>query len=393
MDTTAKRAPRIKMVDALRGFAVMAIILLHNVEHFNFCNFPASDIPWLQTLNLQITDMMYFLFGGKAYAIFSLLFGFSYFIQLRNRQHRGQDFSWRFMWRVFLLLLLGFLNGSFFPGEILVLYALMAFILPLVRKWSNKAVLILAIILFLQPLEWVKVFSALLHPDVIPTKALWLEYFRNMKPALSQPNLWVLLKSNFWDGQLFSLLWAWSHGRFFQTMALFLFGFLVGRKGYFADIKTHTRFWSKALMISFICFFPLFLLVTALPDMGLPKIAVAPLNTIMSSFRNFSMMVVWVSGFVLLWQGLKDGGLLKQLIPYGKMSLTNYLTQGMIGSFIYFDYGLSLYDKLGSTASILVGFVLFFLQLAFCNYWLRHFKYGPFEYIWRKATWKFLPNL
>ena len=72
-----------------------------------------------------------------------------------------------------------------------------------------------------------------------------------------------------------------------------------------------------------------------------------------------------------------------------EMSLTNYLTQSMVGSFIYFGYGLSLYDDLGTTASFAVGILLFILQLGFCHWWLAHHKQGPFEGVWRKATWMF----
>ena len=61
------------------------------------------------------------------------------------------------MWRLVLLLGFGFLNACFFPGEILVLYAILGFILVPVRHWGNKPLFILALILMLQPVEWVKV--------------------------------------------------------------------------------------------------------------------------------------------------------------------------------------------------------------------------------------------
>jgi len=65
------------------------------------------------------------------------------------------------------------------------------------------------------------------------------------------------------------------------------------------------------------------------------------------------------------------------------------LTQSIIGSFIYFGYGLSLYNVLGTTASFGVGVLLFILQLGFCHWWLKKFKQGPFEGAWKKATWAF----
>ena len=74
------KSPRIEVVDALRGFAVMAIMLLHNIEHFNFYDFPTASSAFMEAMDKGIWETLFFLFSGKAYAIFSLLFGFSFFI-------------------------------------------------------------------------------------------------------------------------------------------------------------------------------------------------------------------------------------------------------------------------------------------------------------------------
>ena len=83
---------RILAVDALRGFAVMGIILLHNIEHFNFYSFP-EDSGTLKTLNTTLWDFLFFSFSGKAYAIFALLFGFTFYLQSRSAEKRGEDFK------------------------------------------------------------------------------------------------------------------------------------------------------------------------------------------------------------------------------------------------------------------------------------------------------------
>ena len=74
------------------------------------------------------------MFSGKAYAIFALLFGFTFYLQSRGSEKRGEDFKSRYMWRLLLLLGFGFVNSLFFPGEILVLYAILGFILVPVRQ-------------------------------------------------------------------------------------------------------------------------------------------------------------------------------------------------------------------------------------------------------------------
>ena len=74
------KSPRLNVVDALRGFAIMAIMLLHNIEHFDFYFFPEYLPSWLKAIDKGIWDTMFFLFGGKAYAIFALLFGLTFYI-------------------------------------------------------------------------------------------------------------------------------------------------------------------------------------------------------------------------------------------------------------------------------------------------------------------------
>ena len=74
----------------------MAIMFLHNIEHFNFYEFPEATTEFMKSLNEGVWDTLFFLFGGKAYAIFSLLFGFSFFIQYNNQAKKGKDFRLRF---------------------------------------------------------------------------------------------------------------------------------------------------------------------------------------------------------------------------------------------------------------------------------------------------------
>ena len=81
---------RIESVDALRGFAVMAIILVHNLEHFIFPVYPDSSPGWLNVLDQGVFDTVFSLFAGKAYAIFAMLFGFTFYIQSSNRKRLGR---------------------------------------------------------------------------------------------------------------------------------------------------------------------------------------------------------------------------------------------------------------------------------------------------------------
>ena len=387
MEQPIQRHARVDVADVLRGLAVMGIILLHSIEHFNFYSFPdaSTQSVWLNFSDKAIWDGLFFLFGGKAYAVFALLFGFSYFIQYDNQRLRGRDFRLRFCWRLVLLFILGNINAVFFTGEVLVLYSLVGFILPLACRLRDKWIFVLACVLLVQPLPLYYIARTILDPEfaapVLPTGSLWAATFE----VQGHGTFLETLRVNLWEGQLASLAWAWDHGRVFQTAALFLFGYLIGSRGLF--LKENLKFWNKVLCGSLVAFFPLYGLGNMLPDFVSNPAVRTPLLLVVSSLYKFAFMLLLVSAVLNAYYRTNLQQRMNTFIPYGRMSLTNYITQSIIGSMLFYNWGFSLHDDLGITASVLVGALIFVLQLTFCRWWLRHHSHGPLEYLWKRATW------
>lgn len=388
--TPTSKIPRIEVVDALRGFAVLAIILVHNLEHFIFPVYPdaASQPEWLNILNEGVFSVTFSLFAGKAYAIFALLFGFTFYIQYTNQQKKGKDFGYRFLWR--LLLLVGFatLNAAFFPaGDVLLLFCVVGIFLFLVRKWSDKAVLITAIILLLQPVEWFHYVASLFNPEyTLPNLGVG-EMYGEVAAYTKEGDFWKFILGNVTLGQKASLFWAIGAGRFLQTAGLFMLGLLIGRKQLFVTSDTNTRFWVKALIISAIVFGPLYQLKVMLYDNSDADMIKNTVGVILDMWQKFAFTVVLVTSFVLLYQKDSFKKLTTSLRFYGKMSLTNYISQSIMGAIIYFPFGLYLAPYCGYTVSLLIGFILFLLQVSFCKWWLKGHKQGPLESLWHKLTW------
>lgn len=383
---TGKHA-RVEVADVLRGLAVMGIILLHSIEHFNFYSFPdtTGQSAWLTFTDKAVWDGLFFLLGGKAYAVFALLFGFSYFIQYDNQRMRGHDFRLRFCWRLILLFLIGNLNAMFFTAEVLVLYSLVGFILPLTCKMKDKWIFVLACILLIQPLPLYYTLRACFDPafvtPALPTGDLWGATFE----VQSHGTFWETVRVNLWEGQLASLAWAWDNGRVFQTAALFLLGFLAGKRGLF--LKENLKIWNKVLCGSLLAFFPLYGLGNMLPGfIDNPSIR-TPLLLIISSLYKFAFMLLLVSAILFAYYRTRLQWRLAQIVPYGRMSLTNYITQSIFGSLLFYNWGFGLHDDLGITASFLTGILLFILQFSFCRWWMAHHSHGPMEYLWKRATW------
>ena len=388
MNKPLQTSSRLGVVDALRGFALLAIVLLHNLEHYNIYFIPNSQPEWLQIIDKGVWDTLFFLFAGKAYATFSLLFGFSFYIQYHNAEKRGIDFRGRFAWRMVLLFLFAQLHALFYNGDILVLYSIVGFTLIPVCKLKNKTVFWIALILLLQPLEWGRMFYAMCNPDYVINGNKFMPYALLATEVTSHGTFLEVLNNNIWNGQLYSNIWQVENGRLFQTAALFMFGMLLGRMKYFVKSNASIRIWKRILRLSVIAFIPLYILRTFIPEHISNPSILTPYNVVLSSLANFSFMTILVSAFTLLWFKRENGYKWQQIIiPYGRMSLTNYISQSIMGVCIYYGFGLGLYSSTGATATLFIGLLIFTIQLIFSRYWLTLHKQGPFEFLWRKGTW------
>ena len=210
MTQTLKTSERLGVVDALRGFALLAIVLLHNLEHYNLFLVPENVPAWLQIIDKYAWDILFFLFAGKAYATFSLLFGFSFYIQFHNAEKRGIDFRGRFAWRMCLLFLFAQLHALFYNGDILLLYAVVGFALIPVCKLKDKTVFWIALILLLQPYEWGRAIYAMINPDYVVSTGHFMPYAMRAQEATANGNFFEVLCSNISDGNYTAISGKWK---------------------------------------------------------------------------------------------------------------------------------------------------------------------------------------
>lgn len=380
---------RLHVVDALRGFALVAILLLHNLEHFDFYNLPENLPPWMKTLDKGIWDTLFFLFAGKSYAIFALLFGLTFYIQSKNQQKKGREFRGRFIWRLFLLLLFGLFNSVFFQGDILEIYAVVGIVLVMVSKFSDKTVFWIAVILMLQPLEWFHFYQALQHPDTKLADPVSWSYFGKMVDYIPGSSFIQTAIGNLTNGKIAVLLWNYENGRFFQTASLFMLGMLAGRRYLFEMSPINKGLWTKILVIAGIIFIPLFAVKLGLPELITSEAVRRPLETIITSWANIAFMLVLVSVFYRMFLNKYFQKKLHIFSPLGRMSLSNYVFQSIIGAFLYYGFGLALYKYTGATYSLIIGIIFATLLGIFSSWWMKSHKHGPLETLWHKATWAF----
>ena len=381
-------ANRITVVDALRGFALVSIMVLHNIEKFETAYGVVPPVPvWMAGIDKGIWDSFFFVFGGKSYAIFALLFGLTFFIQTHNREKEGKDFRLRFAWRLVLLLGFGFINTLFYQGEILVLYAIVGFFLIPFTRLGNRTIFIAALILLFQPIMWLRVVLAINNPGLEPAVPAYEPFYAKVGKFLTGDSLLALMKSNITNGRIASLLWYWEVGRITQTLGLFLLGYLAGRKRIFFNTPENLKFWRRVLIVSAIMFFPLTYIQFNTGLFTDSENIRSSFTAVITLWSNMALMLVMVSGFVLLFYNARFQSALNKLSPIGKMSLSNYIIQSMIGSTIYYGFGLGLYRYTGATFCLLIGISLAIAQGIFSTWWFKTHKRGPLESVWHKLTW------
>jgi uncharacterized protein len=172
------KSNRLDVVDAIRGFAIVSIMLLHNLEHFDVYFLPENLPAWMVDLDKIIWEVSFFLFAGKSYAIFAAV---------------------------------GF------------------FLIP-VANLNNRLVFCIAIILLLQPLEFIRLIKALELPNIeLSDPESWM-YFGKMSEYIKDSSFLNTVYGNLTNGKIAVFKWSDENGRFFHILSLFMFGMLAGRK-------------------------------------------------------------------------------------------------------------------------------------------------------------------
>ena len=165
-------------------------------------------------------------------------------------------------------------------------------------------------------------------------------------------------------------------GRLTQLLCLFILGMQLGRQRLFYDEGRNRQVWLFIFSLST-------LVVIILSICGFKD-----LHQWLTPIYSLFILLMTVSSVVSAWYAF-DGvrSVLSHLCIYGRMSLTNYLLQSIIGSFIFCGYGLSCYRLVGITYAVLIGLGMVVCQYLFCRYWFKNHQRGPLENLWKKLTW------
>ena len=381
----ATYTPRMEGLDALRGFALFGIFIVHMPELFElYWAHPATD-----PLQLAVHDAVWLVFAGKAFALLALCFGVSFFIIMDRAARRGVDFTGRFVWRLALLAAMGLLHGLWYRGDVLEVLAVMGlFLLPFYRVRSNRVLLAVAVFFLLQPLMLVRIALAL-------GGAGWanqpLGYWSATIPQVYLDGGFLdTLRMNVVDGHGFKWLFMYESGRLSQIVGLSLVGMVLGRIGFFSRPEAFARARVAALLVALGCalalYFgrePLAQWVPASETMVMPR---ALAGAVLGSLFDLAVMAVLMLAFTTAYYG-GAGRALGVLAPAGRMTLTLYVLQSLLFVPVFYGYGLGLHASMTQVQALALGLVTFAAQVVFAHLWFRRFYYGPLEWLWRVGTY------
>ncbi len=362
---------RLDYVDALRALALFGILFVHAHDCFNFYvqGLPLGSFDW-------IADWCYReLFLSKAFMVFALLFGVSFSLQMMRTAQRGENFRWRFLWRMALLFGFGLCHSLFYCGDILIIFAVLSLIPWLLWPCSARVLYILAFCFLLSP--WALYCDLSGNPSAL---FQWYVDFTKQHQLPSSPSpltaSWLeLAEWNIKTGTIYAWLYMiWSH-RLSLVIGMLLLGTALG-KGRWLDLKVYMH--ARVAWISFATYILLTLATYT-------NLAIVLHNTI-SIWRNIALVFTFVSTASCILRITKIKFYLAPLYAMGRMSLTCYITQSIVMTWLLASWGCGLLLKLNKAELALCALVLYLIQLVLCTSWLRHFKLGPLESLWRCLT-------
>jgi uncharacterized protein len=397
-----QQAERIQIVDILRGFALFGILLV-NMAIFSYpfqsILFPAApDMLWYDRAAVWL---IHFLAEGKFYALFSLLFGLGMILLMERIEGRGRRFVPFYVRRLLALLLIGVVHAFLiWPGDILIIYALLGFPLILFRKAKPRTLLIWAIILIAIPLLFMAAATGLvalgsmtpegaqqIEQSFAATKAGYLADVARGYEVYASGSFLEITAQRAYDYMSMGVISFFVLG--FNILAMFLVGAWFGKRRIFSDLDAHRPFFRKLLTWGLIVGL-IGNAVYATLIMGIPRYDASVellIATVAQGIGAPLLMLAYVSAICLLALRPAWGRRLQVLAPVGQMALTNYLLESIICTLIFYGYGLALFGQVGAAWGIALSIVIYLLLIPFSHWWMKRFRYGPAEWLWRSMTY------
>ncbi len=384
-----KKDNRIDLLDVYRGFAIFGIFVVNIViMNSTFLNQDEFAKQWTSNIDQVSKKILQIFFYTKFFPIFSLLFGLGISMQALKLKENNKTFSFLAR-RMFILFVIGVLHIIFiWSGDVLNLYAILGLLVSFLLSRSNKVILILSGFFLLFPF-YDQIFSSIFE-ILYYNPGSYLENYNGaeVNRVISQGTYSEGIKLRVLEymaniPMLFGFLGP-------IALSMFLLGIYLGKNKIYKSLKSFIKKISLLVII-----------ITVLTNIyRMAFLFLLPQYEIYNNenFRPYfiKLMVVsdvitgifylWIIGW--LWYNTKLKYYLKPFKYVGRMALTNYIMQSLIGLIIFSSIGFALYETLSPSETLISALAVFCFQVVFSKIWLTFFKFGPLEWIWRCFTYK-----
>ncbi len=365
---------RLIIVDILRGWALFGVVLMNYYDFFTLGRNWETFKP--DTFTSTLMYIISIVFAAKSWTMLSLLFGYGFAVLMNNVKEKGHNPYGFFAGRMFWLLVLAFINSALFFGDILKDYAVLGLLMLFFYRSSAKTTFTISIVLLL----------------VLPLIVSYVGGLKDSGWSEMEKQFPLYQSNNLFDVLLFGL-----KGTYFAQIIskpylytvhivmfiCFLWGFTLYKINFFADFTTKLHQVKKAFWIclGITIFFTVLFMIDSKMHWDFLK------QYRMRYWLILATMLTIGSGLCWLFLSDKLKSFFASLAIFGKMTLTNYMTQNLIGLLVFSGFGLGYWNTKPIWFYLLLAIFVYIIQVYFSKWWLTKYNYGPIEWIWRQLSY------
>lgn len=378
---------RITVVDGLRGFALLTVLLTHFITAFSgypdlFLESQLATLPFPE-LDGYISKISLLLFKLKSRLLFSFLFGLGFYFQIKKAERLGTSFHKTFIKRLVVMLVIGLVHAYLILwGDILRWYFVAGLFLLVLYKLNSRTILAISFVLaFIIPATESILDMVLSHN--IPGKLT----VQQIQAAFLSGSYLETIKMNAAIEHLHYANPWYFVGYVSNILGFFFLGLWAGKVDLFQKIEDYLPKIRRGLIIGALIFLAgsFMYLFSPFPKNESP-VAYQIVHSLGYRMNAVGLFTVYLCGFILLYRLATYRYYLEVFVPVGKMTLTNYILQSVAAVFLFNGLGLGLLGKIGPSLILPIALAFFALQIILSHLWLRYFLSGPLEWIWRMAV-------
>jgi uncharacterized protein len=387
-------AERIELIDVVRGVALFGI-LAANMRGFAGPTrvYFLPHLFWTSMPDRIAQAFIDTFVQGKFIAIFAALFGVGFAAQFTRAESRGSKFGWTYARRLTWLALFGLVHGLLiWWGDILLIYALVGFLLLLFRKRKDLTLKIWGtfgyffIVIMLTGVLLATTTGAAMPSPPLPTPAQLAE-----DVAIFADGSWSAIQQRRTVDAI-GHNWGLLPVMLLNILGLFLFGLLAWRHRFFQPAPESLPRYRKAMVwglgLGTAASLTVALIRFADPIMPFPPTGPGVALFALQTAATPALSLGYVCAVVLLFHHARWKRRLHPFGAVGRMALTNYLLQSVIGTLLFYSYGLGLFGRVGPAMLLIPTVLIFAAQVWMSAWWLERFRYGPAEWAWRSLTYR-----